>query len=958
MKRWAFYLISGLSVAIIATIGVVLYVFSPRTIEKSDPKQGAILQNAVTSIPAASPPKNQIIQVTSTGTPSLKVAQQGMKIQRTVFGGGITFVASDLPISPLRTELEALPPKILAEAIARLTQLNFHINDLDSLHVDKSGMAYYACTFSNTSPTGPAPVSASTDKSLANIPKDNLNYVSSAAMIAPSPPIPGILAEVPITSPPIRHSKPGVTNVLFLDFNGHVITNTAWNKRDSVPRWDCLPFDIDGNTNTFSVTEQECIIRIWERVSEDYAPFNIDVTTEQPIPWTSTTGHALITPETDANGIHCPHFGSGGYAYISPGFGNDNYSYNTANCYSPAFVLPQGNTNTSYANTAEAISHELGHNMGLSHDGFLIPPTTNGYYSGHGSDNVSWAPIMGTGYGKNVTQWSKGEYYGANNTNQDDLADISAKTPYRIDDYGNTNATATLLTASNGIIITASGIIAQNTDVDVLAFVAGVGSLSMTVFPYRCANGAFGGNLDIQARLYNSGGALVASDNPTNATEAIINYRSPTAGMYYLHISNTGTGNPTNSTPTGYTSYGSLGQYFITGKVALVSGLLVKVPSGGETWFKGQTNSIIWESGTNATGNVKIDLYRGGGFAGTLTNSVTNIGTYAWILPGTQVSATNCQIHISSASQTSVWDESDAAFAIAAPATNLFFENFDSSSLLPAGWATTNLSGTFTSWEIQSGGEMGSELDRIPANAYSGVYNGCLFDWSSASDSCRLSTPSINITGYTGTVLRFWHHMRSWISDQDNLNIWVKTNATASWYWLAGFSNSIDSWTQQSLPLPNPGTNYTIAFVGDAKYGHGVCLDDIEILGYPEDSLVTTNNTPLWWLANYNLEPTDNGALSDTDNDGLAAWAEWIAGTSPTQALSVLKLSNSWHTTAGRIVLWSTAPGRTYSVNWATNLLTMPFAPIVSNITTGVYTDTVHTVEQTGFYCIGVQMAP
>ena len=52
-------------------------------------------------------------------------------------------------------------------------------------------------------------------------------------------------------------------------------------------------------------------------------------------------------------------------------------------------------------NLAEAASHEVGHNLGLSHDG----TASTGYYSGQGA----WAPIMGVGYYKPITQWSKGE---------------------------------------------------------------------------------------------------------------------------------------------------------------------------------------------------------------------------------------------------------------------------------------------------------------------------------------------------------------------------------------------------------------------------------------------------------------------------------------------------------------------------------------------------------------------
>jgi len=848
--------------------------------------------------------------------------------------------------------LEDLPPDIRALALTRLTAMTFPAADLNSLHVDQTGAPYYICTFSNTTSAVSTGATSASAKAAANIPVPGTVYSASAPN--PAALFPGILADVPITSPPIRHSRPGATRVLFLDFSGHVITNTAWNnnlKYSNVPRWDCLPFDTDGNTNTFSPSEQTYIIQIWERVSEDYAPFDVDVTTEQPTHWTTTTGHALITPDTDANGLHCPHYGSGGIAYVDV-FGHTDYSYNYAACHSPAFVLPM--SGSSYADTAEAVSHELGHNMGLSHDGYAVPPTTNEYYGGHGSGDTSWGPIMGTGYGRNVSQWSKGEYYGANNP-QDDLAIIAGKAPYRADEHGNTLATATLLVTSNGSLVS-SGLISSNTDVDVLSFVAGAGALSLTIFPYRCTSGTYGGNLDVQAQLFDGNGTLVASDNRSNLTQAIINYSVPAARQYYLLISNSGTGNPTNSSPTGYTAYGSIGQYFVTGKAALTVGLLVQSPNGGDLWYKSQTNTISWSSGTNVGGTVNIELYLNGSRYSAIVTNATNTGSYAWNLAPPLLSSTNYLIHLSSATHPEIWDESDATFTIATvPSMSMLFENFDATNRLPAGWTQTNLSGSATSWKVQSGGYTGGFG---PATAYSGPYNACLYDGTSQSDVCRLSTPALNMTGYTGAVLRFWLSMQQWGTDQDTLNVWVKTNAAASWFWIAGFTNFIASWTQQSIPLLNLSTHYTIGFVGNAKNGFGVCLDDVEVIGYPADINVATNNTPLQWLADYHLEPSDAGAMSDTDHDGMKAWEEWVAGTCPTQASSVLKVSNSWNAATGQILQWPTVTGRTYSVSWSSNLATAAFSPIVTNTTIGLYTDTVHTVEQSSFYRIGAEISP
>lgn len=892
----------------------------------------AVHTSGSNAIPLQAPPR----PATGTPGPARESAQQ-----RVVFGNNIPFEPSDLPVSPLRTELEALPEEIRTFALMRLARLSFHINDLTSLHVDASGMPYHVCTFTNCAPSAtPAGTHHHPGQIHAEIPDEDPVPIASLAG-APAP-YPGLLADVPISEPPIRHSKPGSPRVLFIDFNGHVVTNTAWNSSYSVARWDCRPFDSDGNTNTFSVDEQTYILQIWERVAEDYAPFDVDVTTEQPTNWTVNTAHALITQTNDVNGIACPHLGAGGIAYVDT-FGQERCSYNDPACYSPAFVKPM--SGYGYANTAEAAAHELGHNMGLNHDG----TSTDSYYGGHGTGETSWGPIMGTGYGRNVSQWSKGEYHDANLTTEDDLAIIAGKAPYRADDHGNTNATASLLTTTNGTITT-SGLISINTDVDVFSIAAGAGSISLTAFPYRCASGTYGGNLDIHARLYNSTGTLLTESNPTNSTRAYINYTAPAAGTYYLHIGNTGDGNPTNATPTGYTAYGSIGQYFITGRVVRAGRLMVQSPNGGNLYYKSQTNTICWSGGTNVFATARIDLYRNNTRYTTLTNTVTNSGTYAWTLTPPLLSDTNFRIRISSATDTSLWDESDAPFSIANPATRFLYENFDTSAALPAGWSRTNLTGSHT-WQFQTGGMDGNDH---PTSPYSPPYNACLYYDGYETNICRLLLPPLNLGNCTVAELRFQHYMEDWEGDQDTLDILVKTNGSAPWVLIASYTNSLASWTPQTLALPHPGTSYTIAFEGRANYGFGICLDEVEVYAYPEDINTVTNDTPLAWLADYGLDPSNTGALGDTDNDGLEAWQEWIAGTCPTQCVSVLVVSNLCPTS--RILHWPAVTGRVYSVNWSSNLVAETFTVLASNITTGVYTDTVHTTDLTGFYRIGVNL--
>ena len=75
----------------------------------------------------------------------------------------------------------------------------------------------------------------------------------------------------------------------------------------------------------------------------------------------------------------------------------------------------------------EAASHEAGHTLGLGHDG----RGTSAYHPGA----KDWAPIMGASYGAALGQWSRGEYAGATNR-EDDLYRMTTleSVPYVADD--------------------------------------------------------------------------------------------------------------------------------------------------------------------------------------------------------------------------------------------------------------------------------------------------------------------------------------------------------------------------------------------------------------------------------------------------------------------------------------------------------------------------------------------
>ncbi|WP_442889508.1 MBG domain-containing protein [Congregicoccus parvus] len=337
---------------------------------------------------------------------------------------------------------------------------------------------------------------------------------------------PGAEIEVPSLS-----SRPSAVAVVHLDFDGEVVSDPSWNGGETIVA-----------APAFLSAEQ--ISEIWARVAEDFAPFDVDITTDPERYAEAPVGRRMRCIVTPTN-FHTAK--PGGVAFV----GSFRRSHSSFSETIPCWVF-----NRSIVGIAEAASHEIGHTFGLRHDGLLSPWTE--YYEGHGGGAVGWAPIMGNSYYQPVTHWSRGEYSGANNQ-QDDVALIASeenRVSFVGDEAGDTFASAAALHAPLGRIGRA-GVIAHAGDVDLYVFNCVAGTIEVHALP-----APFAPNLDIRLDLLDASGAVLATADPDRAMDARIT-SAVAAGTYYLRVDGVGRGAVQGD---GYSDYSSIGAYTLEGR--------------------------------------------------------------------------------------------------------------------------------------------------------------------------------------------------------------------------------------------------------------------------------------------------------------------------------------------------------------------------------------------------------
>jgi len=166
-------------------------------------------------------------------------------------------------------------------------------------------------------------------------------------------------------------------------------------------------------------------------------------------------------------------------------------------------------------------------------------------------------------------------------------------------------------------------------------------------------------------------------------------------------------------------------------------------------------------------------------------------------------------------------------------------------------------------------------------------------------------------------------------------------------------AGTVDVRVQSGLSSGNSSANYTSPVWG---YGLSVTSSVARFTYQPLDPFHT-------WLASYGLPSDGSVDYLDSDGDGLNNWQEYLAGTIPTNASSVFRITGGQVLPGGQfIVHWLSVSNRLYDVMRGTDLAAgigafMP-VPGATNLTgtppQNTWTDSVNSASTRSFYRLTV----
>ncbi len=199
-------------------------------------------------------------------------------------------------------------------------------------------------------------------------------------------------------------------------------------------------------------------------------------------------------------------------------------------------------------------------------------------------------------------------------------------------------------------------------------------------------------------------------------------------------------------------------------------------------------------------------------------------------------------------------------FAFATPceplATFPYTDSFENAGAISDCWSQEYVSAS-VNWVFVNAN------NNTTVTARTGDYLARFFAANNSDNTTKLIMPTFDLSGLTNPAIKFYYTQVDWSGDQDELRVYYKTSADGDWNLIEAYTSSVTNWTEVTLELPNPTSEYYIAFEGTSKWGRGVTIDDVTVDEFSTLGL----ETPVLSTFQYHPNPVKNTLTLNAQNN-------------------------------------------------------------------------------------------
>ena len=166
-----------------------------------------------------------------------------------------------------------------------------------------------------------------------------------------------------------------------------------------------------------------------------------------------------------------------------------------------------------------------------------------------------------------------------------------------------------------------------------------------------------------------------------------------------------------------------------------------------------------------------------------------------------------------------------------------YHESFENGEI-PHCWQTTSANDSIL-WTIETG-------DNVPPIDGTHCLYTHLTDYESVNKTVLLTTAPFDLSELNQANLSFWYSLRARYAKQDSLTVLYKNTFDGEWKVLKTYSADAQSWTKDTISLPEKSEFYQLAFEATLNYGNGIALDNMIVFADSEyvDIKTVDNNAP------------------------------------------------------------------------------------------------------------------